>query len=108
CMGVRLCDTDANADKWQVTLALYSPLTLVGKASTATLTTDGVANVCMPSFVTVCRGGTSHGPMKALVTVTHPLGGAASPYNLITSCTDDHNVELPGVNTKITVKTDGP
>jgi len=107
CMGVELCDTDGPdlvADKWQVTSALYAPLTLIGRASTDTLVT-AAANVCMGNFVTVCRSGTSHGPMKALVTVTHPSGSGSS-YNLLTSCTDVHNFELPSANTKITIKTD--
>lgn len=104
CMVTTVCDEIPwSADTYEVTIGVYSPLTMVGQGNSATASPgpgqcSWVASVCRTP-------ASAHGAMKALVNVNHPLGVSVGLYQLSASCYDASSNMLPDSTTKLINKT---
>ena len=102
CITADVCDAvSSSADDWMITLDVYSPTSLLGKADTAFFQTQ----TAQCGAAEVCRVAPSHGPMKAFVNINHPGGASDSDtYNLTGHCFDSLLNLLPASSTKLTIK----
>lgn len=100
CMQVSVCDDQAgSSDMWEVSLGVYSPATLLGQGGSEAAHTGECS---YPVYV--CRPGVTHGAMKALVSVNHPVGVGLHAYDLHGYCSDAHGNILPAAGTKLDIK----
>jgi hypothetical protein len=103
CMQASVCDfAVSSSDTWEVTLAVYSPTTLLGRGDTDLVHATGSGGCT--STVEVCRPNLTHGVMKAFVSVNHP-DGVGNYYTVTVDCRDVSGALLPDANTKLTIKT---
>jgi hypothetical protein len=102
CAQAQACATTSILlDRPAASIAGYSPSALIGKGDIDA----GPLGGCT-TFVQVCRGGTSKGPIKALIRVTSPAAIGSMAYELTVRCNDKNGVSLPSDTHTITKTTD--
>jgi hypothetical protein len=104
CASAVVCDNTADGgDVMAASILAYSPTGLIGKGEI--WPSSGVAGSCTV-FIDVCRGGTSKGPIKALIHVSVPSDTGGAAYWMDVHCRDKNGASLPSSTHTVTRATD--
>lgn len=104
CASAVVCDSSADGgDVLAASIAAYTPTSLIGKGEI--WHSSGVAGGCTV-FIDVCRGGTTTGPIKALILVSIPSDTGGGAYSMTVHCRDKNGASLASSTHTITKTTD--
>jgi hypothetical protein len=104
CASAMVCDANVvtGPDVYEVTIATYAPAAIIAKAETDKA--QSAVNGGCSAEITVCRA--TSGPIKALVSVSHPPDGNANFfYDLHVECRDKFGNLLPAATHTLSLVT---